>query len=186
MDIGVHVLDLVIWWLGYPEEIAYEDDAMGGIEVNCSIRCRFPHGMTGQIRLSRDCDLANRYVIQGTKGWLSWQVNEANQVQMGFADAPFGLSARADVLASEHPLPVLGTPGFNFEQSFTSQITNVIAAIRGSESLVVSGEQGIQSLRLIEACYRQRGLMLMPWMGERELVRARQLSESIDSGRLWT
>ena len=176
MDIGVHVLDLMIWWLGYPEAIDYEDDAMGGIEANCRLQCHFLRGTTGQIRLSRDCDLPNRYVIHGTKGWLSWEIHQANQIQLGFADAPFALTARTDVLLAEQPLPIVGQPGFNFEQSFTSQLANLVAAIQGREALVVSGEQGIQSLRLIEDCYRQRTLMPMPWMSEGELSSAQQLN----------
>src|SRR3989304_3336253 len=38
MDIGVHSLDLMQWWFGEPTEIYYEDDAMGGIEVNCQLQ----------------------------------------------------------------------------------------------------------------------------------------------------
>jgi hypothetical protein len=40
----------------------------------------------------------------------------------------------------------------------------------------VPGEQGIESLKLIEQCYRQRRLMAMPWLSEAEQQRAYQLS----------
>lgn len=30
-DTGVHTLDLVLWWLGEPDNLIYEDDAMGGL-----------------------------------------------------------------------------------------------------------------------------------------------------------
>ena len=41
LDIGVHALDLLSWWWGHPDEIVYEDDAMGGVEANCHIRFAF-------------------------------------------------------------------------------------------------------------------------------------------------
>lgn len=177
LDIGVHLLDLLIWWFGEPIEIHYEDDAMGGIEVNCALKCQFA-GVSGTVRLSRDCNLPNRYTIRGSKGWLSWQVNEANNIQMGLVDAPWALETTMYQKELRTGLPVLNRPGFNFEQSFTSQICNIVRAMRGEEALVVSGAEGIRSLRWIEHCYRHRQLMAMPWLSPSENTRAQQLSLS--------
>lgn len=176
LDIGVHLLDLMIWWLGEPVEVIYSDDAMGGIDVNCRLQCKFAEGFTGEVRLSRDCDLPNRYVIHGTKGWLCWDVNEADKIQMGFEGSRFVINAQLHDMGTQNLFPTLGQPSFNFEQSFASQICNVVAAMRGTETLIVSGEEGIGSLRMIEYCYRHRTLMPMPWLGEAELARAQQLS----------
>lgn len=177
MDIGTHVLDLMLWWLGEPVEVLYEDDAMGGIEVNCRLQCHFANGATGAIRLSRDCVLPNRYVIQGTKGWLSWNVNEADGIQIGFADSQYALDAR--IHTRQSPLFSLGQPSYTFHQSFTSQICNIVAAVRGVEPVRIPGEQGIQSLRLIDTCYRERTLLCMPWLDEWEQVQARQLNNAL-------
>ena len=49
MDIGVHALDLLQWWLGKTAVLEYADDAMGGIEANCLIRCRLECGATGEV-----------------------------------------------------------------------------------------------------------------------------------------
>ncbi len=176
LDIGVHLLDLTIWWMGEPVEVIYEDDAMGGIDVNCRIQCKFERGFTGEVRLSRDCDLPNRYVIRGTKGWLCWDVNEADKIQMGVEGSRFAINVQLHEIDTQNIFPKLGQPSFNFEQSFASQICNVVAAMRGKESLIVPGEEGIRSLRTIESCYRHRNLMSMPWLGEAELTRAQQLS----------
>jgi predicted dehydrogenase len=176
LDIGVHLLDLLIWWWGQPVEVIYEDDAMGGIEANCHLTLRFAQGFSGQVRLSRDCSQPNRYVIQCEKGWLSWNVNAAEQIQIGFHEASFALNAQLHENREENGLPTLGQPAFTFQQSFISQLCNVVAAIHGAEPLVVPGEQGLQSLKLIEHCYGHRSLMPMPWFSEQEYWRARQLS----------
>lgn len=179
MDIGVHLLDLMIWWLGQPVEIIYEDDAMGGIEVNCRLQCKFSQGFIGEVRLSRDCNLPNRYIIHGTKGWLSWDVNEANRIEIGFNDADLAINAQLHEIVQQKTTPRLGQISYNFEQSFTSQIFNVIAAMKGEKALMVPGEEGILSLRLIEYCYNNRHLIPMPWLSDAELVMAKKLSTQI-------
>jgi predicted dehydrogenase len=57
-DLGVHVLDLLIWWFGMPEKVGYEDDAMGGLEANCRLELEFAGGVSGTVRLSRDTQLS--------------------------------------------------------------------------------------------------------------------------------
>jgi predicted dehydrogenase len=178
-DIGVHLLDLMIWWFGNPTDVIYEDDTMGGIEVNCRLQCKFAQNFTGEVRLSRDCILPNSYLIKGTKGWLIWKVNDApNQIQLGFEDSSFALDAQVHDVDTRNPFS-LAEPSYNFEQSFTSQIYNLIAAKEGKESLMVPGKEGIKSLRIIESCYQNRTLMPMPWLSESELKNAYQLNAQI-------
>jgi predicted dehydrogenase len=176
MDVGVHLLDLMIWWFGNPTEVIYEDDAMGGIEVNCRLQCKFPDGHTGEVRLSRDCMLRNSYLIQGTKGWLNWNVNDApNKIQLGFENSSFVIDAQLHDADPLRPFAA-GEQAYNFEQSFTSQIYNLIAAIKGKETLMILAEEAIKSLKLIESCYQNRMLIPMPWLSESELKNAFQLN----------
>ena len=178
-DIGVHVLDLMIWWFGTPKKVIYEDDAMGGIEVNCRLQCEFSQNFTGEVRLSRDCMLPNRYLIHGKNGWLKWDVNDApNQIQLGFKDFSFAIDAHIYDVAPQNPFTP-GKPSHNFEQSFASQIYNVIAAKEGTEPLMIPGNEAIKSLRVIDHCYRNRTLMPMPWLSESELKNAYQINAEI-------
>lgn len=176
IDIGVHVLDLLIWWWGYPVEVFYEDDAMGGIEANCRIKLHFSQGFSGEVRISRDLWLPNRYFIQCTKGWLSWNANEADGIQMGLYGGGSSFNIQLHEDGRENGLPTLGGPSFNFQQSFVRQLRNVVSAIQGKEQLVISSEQGLQSLQLMEYCYRHRTLMTMPWMSETEYQQAQHFN----------
>jgi predicted dehydrogenase len=171
MDIGVHALDLLQWWLGKSAVVDYADDAMGGIEANCLIHCRLDCGATGELRLSRDCALANRYTVRGTRGWLSWEVGQVDHFEFGFTDS-------SQVIQAD----VRNQAASNFEQSFLSQLRNVIAALRGTEALRVPAAEGIASIELIEHCYRQRSLMAMPWLGDREIARGRELNGITTAG----
>ncbi len=170
MDIGVHALDLLTWWLGEPSGIAYEDDAMGGIEANCRLRCRFGNGASGRVRLSRDCELANRYLLTGTRGSVSWTVNEADRLELSLGGARQSLNAQ---------LEVAQRPAAHFEQSFMDQILNVLAATRGEEALAVPGADALASLRLIEHCYAGRSIIRMGWLDPREAERAANLNAGV-------
>src|SRR5689334_9536818 len=83
-DIGVHVLDLLIYWFGEPEEIIYQDDTMGGVELNCHIHLKFAQGIRGEARLSRDLDFPNSCLIDCSGGQVNWQVDETNKLQVHF------------------------------------------------------------------------------------------------------
>lgn len=176
LDLGVHLLDLAIWWFGQPSEAFYEDDSMGGLEANCRIRLQFGQGFTGEVRLSRDWALSNRYVIECEKGWLSWRVGEADKVQIGLHSSSFALNAQLHNQISSHALPAVGTQSAGYHLSFVEQLRNAVAAARGEQEVLVSGEQGIQSLRLVERCYSRRSLLPMPWLSEQEHARAGQLA----------
>lgn len=179
LDIGVHLIDLMIWWFGTPTEIIYEDDAMGGIEVNCRFRCSFNHAFSGEVRLSRDTILPNQYRIEGTKGWLTWNVNDASdKVQMGLNDSSFVLDAQIHEPDPYNSL-MPGVPAHNFQQSFISQILNMVDALENKTSLMVPGEEGIKSLKIIEYCYHNRKLMQMPWLSASELNKAHHLNNQI-------
>jgi predicted dehydrogenase len=178
LDIGIHVLDLLVWWFGEPSTLTYEDDAMGGIEVNCRLKAEFSAGFTGEIRLSRDCLLPNCYVIEGTKGWLRWEVNEADRVEIGLADSLHALNAHLHEVDGG-TVPKLGRGSDNFEQSFIRQLCHLLNAIAGQESLLVPGSEGIRSLRLIDECYRHRSLMAISWLSASEFDRAQSLNSSL-------
>jgi predicted dehydrogenase len=177
LDIGVHALDLMLWWLGDPIDTVYQDDAMGGIEVNCRLRCTFSQGAVGEVRLSRDCALANRYTLRGTNGWLTWTVNQADGFELGFEKTAHLLKAGLHEALHVIPHPGPGKAALNFEQSFVSQLSNVIDAMSKTESLLVPATEGIRALRLVEHCYRHRRLMPMPWLNQREILRGTELSQ---------
>jgi len=177
LDLGVHTMDLLIWWLGRPVEIAYEDDAIGGVEANCRIRISY-RGFRGEVRLSRDWPRPNTYVFRGSKGWITWPVNEADRVQIGLHNSPYILDASLQKLSEKSNAPAIASPADNFHQSYVTQIRNVICALAGEEMLAVSAQDALESIKVIEHCYKNRTLLPMSWMNPRELQRARTLSGS--------
>lgn len=163
IDAGAHTIDLLLWWLGDAAAFEYQDDAMGGIEANSVLRLTLAGGASGIVQLSRDWPLPNRYRIDCERGWVTYICDEVDRVEWGFHDPGHVLETK-----------IAGAP--SFMECFVDQLRNVIAAIQGGEPLVVPGREARKTVALIEACYRQRALLAMPWMDAAERRRAEQLA----------
>lgn len=176
LDIGVHVVDLLMWWLDEPAAYQYFDDAMGGLETNSRIELTYPGGARGVVQLSRDWNTFNQYRFVFERGIVSWKVNDANGLTVQLAGASSALRSQLVTPST----PSLADPSPQLQptnpQSFIAQLQNVIAAIEGRTPLLIPGEEGLRSLRFIETCYRQRTLIEQPWFTPAEAQRARHLA----------
>ena len=175
-DLGVYVIDLLLWWMGRPLSFKYEDDAMGGVEANCNLDLTYPHGVLGSVRLSRDWQTRNRYVFNFERSTVTIRSGQANQITVGFDGVPFTLDGELVAVSATQSGLKSELPTRTNAQSFTEQLRNVVAAMRGEQELRVSGEEGMRSLRFIADCYSARTLMDMPWLTDHERAAAETLA----------
>lgn len=180
-DIGVHVLDLLGWWLGAPAELRYADDAMGGLETNAFIQLKYPGGITGRVHLSRDWLTTQQYRFVFERGIVTWTVNDANGLTVQLSGAP--AAVQGTLVAPPANAARQGTPRdlATNAQCFILQLTNILGAIDGDETLLVPAEEGLPSLKLIEQCYANRALVEQPWLTAEESARAHELSANLSS-----
>src|SRR4029079_2627700 len=66
-DFGVHVLDLLLWWLGDLNPTDYRADALGGVEWDCEMTLTTGAGITGKVEISRTRNLRNTCVFEGER-----------------------------------------------------------------------------------------------------------------------
>ncbi len=178
-DVGVYVVDLLLWLMGEPLDFAYEDDAMGGVEANCALELIYARGVRGTVRLSRDWPTRNRYDFHFERGTVTWRPGQADRLHVTLDGVPFALDGRLAAVAAGPGGTALESPTRTLEQSFTEQVRNVLAAMRGEQALRVSGDEGVLSLRFIADCYAARTLMDMPWLTADE----RGAAEALAGGR---
>lgn len=164
LDIGVHVFDLLLWWLGDPTGFTYADDAMGGLETNARVSLCFG-SITGRVQLSRDWTTAQRYDFAFERGRVSWTVNDANGLSVTLNGAPFALQG---TLRETGGMAAATNP-----QSFIAQLQHVVTAVHNRTPVLVDGREGVRALRLIEACYARRELLNQPWLSPHEISSAR-------------
>lgn len=167
LDIGVHVLDLLLWWLGAPSEFSYADDAMGGLEANSRVSLRFGL-VTGHLTLSRDWATDQRYEFEFTHGTVVWNVNDAAGLSVTLRGAPHSLRG-----ALHRPD---GAPAHTHAQSFVAHLRHVVSSVKNNSPALIDGREGVRALHLIEACYARRRLLPQPWLAPAESARATALA----------
>lgn len=159
-DFGVHVLDLLLWWLGDLTVTRYRDDAMGGVESDCEMTLATRAAgidpvMTGQVEISRTRTLRNTCVFEGERARLEVGIWDPDpEIRLSIADREVTLAghARKD-----------GGSALNFTDVFVRQIDDFARAIRLRREPFIPGIEGRRSLALIEACYAQRQPLELPW-----------------------
>jgi len=153
MDIGVHLLDLLFWWID--NEVAsfqYADDNLGGLEATAEIQMTFKNGIAGHVKLTRLSVLKNFYTLYFEKGAISWN--------------PF-MPRRIYIRKTNEKMTSLtmgrGIPVKDLLRDFSS-------AIRDKRSPLIKGEEAVKALRFIEGCYASRQSIPMPWLKVQALI----------------
>jgi predicted dehydrogenase len=163
LDIGVHVLDLLLWWLGPPTGFTYADDAQDGLEANCRFDAGFPGGVRVTMRLSRDWATPNCHVFRFERATVHSRVNASNQLELTFDGVPVSFAAEL-----RDPLPAFPAPATTAletnPQAFIAQLVDVCAAVRARRAPFVTGADGLRAIRLIERCYAARQPLSQPWL----------------------
>lgn len=154
-DLGPHVFDLLIGWLGQPELVDYQDDARGGVEVNARARLAFG-AVAVEVRLSRDWARPNRFVFQGAAGRIEWTPYETDRLELILDGAPFA----STVTLEEHDR----APAADFQKAFTHQLRLAVDGVARPDADVSPLVPGIGALKLIDLCYARRTALAEPWL----------------------
>lgn len=162
-DTGVHVLDLLIWWLGDLDLLDAQTDAMGGLDCNALLTLASPTAR-GTVRLSRDWQRPNRYDVRGTISSVQWDPDNLDGVTIGFGGNHYRLGDQS------------GTP-MTYPLAFARQIRQALAGDVSHGNLSLASAS-IRPLALIEEVGALRRMMSMPWLGPEEWTRAVELSAS--------
>jgi predicted dehydrogenase len=159
-DFGVHVLDLLLWWLGDWTAVDYRDDAVGGVESDCEMELMLgsgPSAVPGRVEISRTRNLRNTCIFTGERATLEAGIWDSDpEIRLSIADREVSLAGHARRTGE-------AGASLNFADVFVRQIDDFAAAIRARREPFVSGAEGRRSLALIEACYERRRPLVLPW-----------------------
>lgn len=158
IDIGSHMLDLLLWWLGEAGDLEYRDDSMGGTEGDCSLNLTLNNAagpVAGTVLLSRLRQLADRVRIVGDRFTLEYDLSSTGAVTLHPANSHAGELSLAACFepASQQ----------TWEEVYAEQLGAFAKAIRGESEAGVSGRDALPSVALIERCYRERRPLSEPW-----------------------
>lgn len=129
-DNGVHSLDFLLWCLGKPDKINYEDDAAGGLESNLTIDMQFG-ACQAFFKLSRTRALSNTIAVEG---------NGHKAVLWVFDSKKMMLDGKEKEI----------------EGNGKSQLENFLDTVAGKDQLVCPIADGLAVMETLERCYAQK------------------------------
>jgi predicted dehydrogenase len=154
LDFGVHLLDLLLWWLGDLRAVTARDDARGGIETECELELELADGVPVLVELSRTRDLRDTVVVECERGTVEIGVFEPAVVRLTPRGGDLAAAgAVADDAFTRAPMPTV----------FSRQLAEFVRAVRSEPSAIVTGAEGRRVVALAEACYAVRRPWRMPW-----------------------
>lgn len=150
LDIGVHVIDLLNWWLPEPLVVErYRDDSFGGSEA--SVRAELRSGSCSvSVRLSWLAKQPNRYVFTGSLGTIVWGVYDLDRVTVTTTG-----SGTRTVISKRRCS--------DFASLADLVLDDFLAAHRGERSPMATPDDAERSMALIQTCYDRRERFDMPW-----------------------
>lgn len=152
-DLGSHVLDLMMFWLGELDVVSYKDDAMGGVEADCIIQAMRHDGVVGTVELSRSRRLPNHYIFRGQRATL--------RVTADGGDSNPSVSL---ILDGERLTGHVETTHTKWLDTAADQLEVFLAAIRGEGEPAVSGADGLRAIEFMERCRELREPWVYPWL----------------------
>jgi predicted dehydrogenase len=145
---GSHFIDRMLHWFGFPDEVEYSDDSLGGPEATAvgSLQWSRERALQGTIRLSKVRRLPSGLVLETDAGIVTMHES---------AEAPllWRPQDRAIELIINPRRPRLCPDD---RAAFRLQLEDFVSACRNSQPPRVSAEEGLESLRMIDMLYARR------------------------------
>jgi len=155
LTFGVHLLDLLLWWLGDLEPVAYSDDAAGGVEAECVARLALTAtGAPVDLTVSRRRALRDTTIVECERGTLEIGIHQP---------AIFRLRPRSGSLAIEGSVEEAAFARAPLRAAFERQLRDFMDAIRHQQPPLTTGADGQRVVALIEACYARWQPLHLPW-----------------------
>lgn len=150
---AVHQIDLFQWMMGMPAEVQavitnlnHENSEVEDFSTAVLV---YADGRIGQITSSLVHHGENqRLILQGEKASISapWRVQASNAMDNGFPEENSSLEEQIDTFYKELSEVVY--------DGHLGQIANVLAALEGTEELLIDGVEGRKTIELVTGIYQ--------------------------------
>ena len=159
IDLGSHVLDLLLWWFGDVRAVEYKDDSLGGVEADCwlSLALHGPAGsVEGTVTLSRLRRLTNKARVVGDRFTIECNIDDPVTARFWPTS-----SSREDVVFG---LDFGTSPPQTLEDAYAEQLRAFARVVTTGCQPVVSGRSALAVVALIDQCYRERQPLELSWV----------------------
>ena len=147
IDLGIHLLDLALWLLDYPEissvstqNFFHNTKNVEDTSINC-IKCKNSAVINLEVSWSLPVEKDHFFLdVYGTKG--------------SFSSNPFSLYKRVENDYINLTPTQVDNPTVLFKKSYLNELKSFIGAIRGLNPVFSPGEEAIERMKIIEAMYQ--------------------------------
>ena len=147
IDLGIHLLDLALWLLDYPEissvstqNFFHNTKNVEDTSINC-IKCKNSAVINLEVSWSLPIEKDHFFLdVYGTKG--------------SFSSNPFSLYKRVENDYINLTPTQVDNPTVLFKKSYLNELKSFIGAIRGLNPVFSPGEEAIERMKIIEAMYQ--------------------------------
>jgi glucose-fructose oxidoreductase len=145
IDVGIHSIDLVRWLVGEFSEVEYQGNGTAAVvESDAELHFRMANGAEGSLLASRTRELHQKIRFTGSQGYIEigvWgdHLRVRNNKGKAFEQLPY-----IDGYVSRRPPQ---------DASFVLQLTNLVNAIRGTETVLVNGHEGMAAVEVVARAY---------------------------------
>jgi len=150
---GIHIVDLLCWWLGELRVTAYRDDALGGVEAEAECEFALVDGAPVFLELSWLRKMRDTFIVECARGTIEIGIHEPAVIRVSVGDASALIGDVPDHTFERAPLRTV----------FGRQLEDVVAAVRLTRAPLVGGSDGRRAVGVVEACYAMRQLLIRPW-----------------------
>ncbi len=155
---GSHFIDRMLYLFGPAQVLSFADDSRGGVEANCiaTLECTVDgQPVPGRVTLSKTHSLADRLRILGQEGILEIGENQKLTVTYypAHSNLRYEIGSRADAASAAAE-----------DDYFQRQLEDFVRAIQTGSEPRVSGDQGLESVALMERCYQMTTPLPEPWV----------------------
>ena len=159
-DTGVHLLDRVLWLFGDLEDIAFEDDALGGFESNARLAGTLRIGgrpVPARMEFSWTHHLRRGIRVIGERGTLEAATSD-----------PRTLTLHRQARLGPMRMRIDCAPAWDAHGHYRAQLDDFIGAVRERREPFVTAASALRALEVIEAAYARRRPMAQPWVSRVE------------------
>jgi predicted dehydrogenase/nucleoside-diphosphate-sugar epimerase len=168
IDFGSHMLDLLHYLFEGPAEVLeYRDNALGGIEADCSMRLQFSHGgraITGTVELARTRKVGNLIRIACERGTMEYQISQRYQIRITPYDLQLTDPLQGRPCACSLQANWVDEPETPWYETVRAEIDDWLHAIHTGHEAQLSGRSALPTVKLIDDCYCQRLPLAEPWV----------------------
>jgi predicted dehydrogenase/nucleoside-diphosphate-sugar epimerase len=156
MDLGPHVLDLLLWWMGPDVRVqTCTHNSLGGVESDVRASLQFG-SVDAEVELSWIRTLPNVCKVRGDEGIAEVHVRDVLST--------YRIESTNEDLLESGRFTAASPGGESFEQLFVLQLQRFIEAATVVGVPYATGEDGCRAVALINECYTTAEARPDPWV----------------------